>query len=216
MKNDIYSLGKLFLASLLVTLLLPFYAFAQSLPPIPDVGEGICVSGCGTPSTTTLPTATPEEDTTSSTPPLPTPQAIATHLQTAIELDNQTLQKLNEEKYAEVPPIINDAIESLTDVRDSLKTDPASQEVCEDNPKARSKIDRLLQSSIKDHEKAASIINRINIIGVSRMNNYYRNNENKEEESLSKLVESAKRFIKRATTRTHRVSRTMAVCGVRG
>ena len=208
MKNNIYCFIRSFLI-LLLFLLLPFLSFAQSLPPIPDVGEGVCVAGCGsTPSPTFSPLTPPgEEDTTPS--PTPTPPLI-TKLQTANELDNQALEKLNEAKYSEVPPIINDAIDFLNDARDSLKTD----EVCKDNPKAASKIDRSLKSSISDHKRALSNVERINLISVSRVNN---DPQADEEGLISKLVNSAKKFIKRAITRDFRVPNTVgAVCGVRG
>ena len=202
MKTNIYCFIRSFLV-LLFFLLLPFLSFAQSLPPIPDVGEGVCVAGCGsTPSPSFPPLTSPgEEDTT---PP------IITKLQTANELDNQALEKLNEAKYSEVPPIINDAIDSLNDARDSLKTD----EVCKDEPITVSKIDKLLKSSISDHKRALSNVERINLISVSRVNN---DPQADEEGLISKLVNSAKKFIKRAITRTHRIPNTVgAVCGVRG
>ena len=47
MKHNIYFLIRSLLISLLFFLLLPLLSFAQSLPPIPDVGEGVCVSNCG-------------------------------------------------------------------------------------------------------------------------------------------------------------------------
>ncbi|GEM_PF-4827042 len=57
MKNNIYFLNRLLLIPLLFSLLLPFYSFAQSLAPIPDVGPGVCVSNCpdDTPTTTSCP-----------------------------------------------------------------------------------------------------------------------------------------------------------------
>ena len=212
MKNNIYFLIRSFLISLLSFLLIPFISFAQGLAPIPDVGPGVCVSNCGTPSISHTPTPTPDENTipitfptsapSVSPAPSSTPQAIVTQLQTSIELDNQALQKLKEKNYASVPPIINNAIESLTNVRDSLKTDPALKKVCRNKPKAISLINR----SINDHEKALSSIEDIN--------NAPKTSE--EEGLISKLVSSAKKFIKRAITRTHRVSTVGAICGVRG
>lgn len=45
MKNNIHFLIRSLLISSLF-FILPFYSFAQSLPPIPDVGPGVCVSNC--------------------------------------------------------------------------------------------------------------------------------------------------------------------------
>jgi len=46
MKNNNYFLIRLLLVSFLLFQLLPFYSFAQSLSPIPDVGPGVCVANC--------------------------------------------------------------------------------------------------------------------------------------------------------------------------
>lgn len=55
MKNNVYFLIRSLLISLLFFLLLPFYSFAQSLPPIPDVGPGVCVSNCPDDTPTSCP-----------------------------------------------------------------------------------------------------------------------------------------------------------------
>ena len=208
MKNNFYFLIRSFLISLFFFLLLPFLSFAQSLAPIPDVGPGVCVSNCGSSTSHPfpLPIPTPSEDTIPA--PSPTPLTVVNNLKTVAELDNQAIQKLNEEKYAELPPILNDAIESLTDAKDNLETNPASEKVCKDESKAILEIDR----SINDHKKAASIVDRINIIGANRVNNDLKT---KEEGSLLKLVKSAKKFILSGRRHT-RLSTTICVAGVRG
>ena len=67
---------------------------------------------------------------------------------------------------------------------------------------------------LSDHKRALASVERINLIGVSRVNNDLGVDE---EGLLSKLVKSAKKFIKRAITRNFRVPNTVgAVCGVRG
>jgi len=108
MKNNIYFLIRSLLISLLFFLLLPFISFAQSLAPIPDVGEGVCVSNCGdSTSMDSQPTMTSEPLTIS---------IITNSLQTIIGLENQALKKIKEKEYAEAELFINNSIESLMDV----------------------------------------------------------------------------------------------------
>ena len=238
MKNNIYFLIRTLFISLLFSLLLPFHSFAQSLAPIPDVGEGVCVANCpgDTPDIPT-PTSTPasivcpndcsgngscileacfcsvewEGDDCSIPKPTPT-ESTQSHLENAKELNMQALEELNEGKYVEASITIDNTIESLNNVKDSLETDPTVLQFCENKPKTIEKIERSIQSSINNHNKAALVIDRI--IEVTSAANRTNNNPagNKTEELLQKLVKFAKRFL----TRPIRVSNSFAVCGVRG
>lgn len=212
MKNNIYFLIRSFLISFLFLLLLPFLSFAQSLAPIPDVGEGVCVSNCGgntTPDIPTIPSSSEDTSTTSippSTPEEEAIQAVQDNIQNATDLDDQALQKIEEGDYSAVSPLIDDATQSLTDARDSLKTDPDLEQLREDEPKTLSKIDRSLQSSINNHKRASSTIDRI--VNDSKVE--------EDEGLLSRLIKKTKKFLSDAIRREHRVTSTVAVAGVRG
>ncbi|OGI19896.1 MAG: hypothetical protein A3B68_02095 [Candidatus Melainabacteria bacterium RIFCSPHIGHO2_02_FULL_34_12] len=245
MKNNIYFLIRSLLVSLFFFLLLPFHSFAQSLAPIPDVGEGVCVANC--PGTTSpsfpieTPTPTPTPDFTSCpndcsfngicedgicncfegqegddcSIPKSTPTPITqSHLESAKELNMQALQELNEGKYVEAKGTIDDTIESLNNAKDNLRTDPIILEFCEGKPNEINKIERSIQSSINNHEKAASVVDRIIDIQQDSVSTRINNNPNANEEGLlQKLINTAKKYLKR---RPPRVSRSNVVCGVRG
>ncbi len=217
MKNNIYFLIRSLLISLLFFLLLPFISFAQSLAPIPDVGPGVCVGHCGSDTKPTMSSSSGGTDTTPSsedtgTTSIPPPtseeeaiQAVQDNIQNATDLDDQALQKIDEGDYPSVPPIIDDATQSLTDARDSLKTDPDLEQLRGDEPKALSKIDRSLQSSIKNHKKVSSTIDRI----VT--------DPNADEGLLSKLLKKAKRYLSDAINGRRKAQvRTNAIAGIRG
>ena len=210
MKNNIHFLIRSFLTLLLFFLLLPFYSFAQSLAPIPDVGEGVCVANCPD-DTTTIPTPTPTPTPTPITESQPITQS---HLDNAKELNMQALQELNEGKYVEAKGTIDDTIESLNNAKDNLRTDPIILEFCEGKPNEINKIERSIQSSINNHEKAASVVDRIIDIQQDSVSTRINNNPNANEEGLlQKLINTAKKYLKR---RPPRVSRSNVVCGVRG
>lgn len=208
MKIDISSLIKSFPISLVFLFLLPFLSSAQSLPPIPDVGEGECVFNCpvSAPAVSATPTPTPTPDTggTPSISPtsLPSPN-IQTHLQSARDLNKQALKELDEEKYIEASDTIDDTIESLNNAKNSLKTDPIILEMCKSNPKALKIFDRSIQSSINNHTKAASAVERI-IIAPS---------VSEDEGLLQKLRKIAIKFLER---RIPPPRTPTAVCAVRG
>ncbi len=193
MKNNIYLLSKLLFVLLLV-FLLPFSVFAQSLPPIPDVGEGVCVSNCGgSTSMGSQPTMTSEPVTIS---------IITNSLQTIISLENQALKKIKEKEYAEAELFINNSIESLNDAKTILYTDPELKQFRDEKPEIISKLNKSIDKSLKSLEKASSLIVRVN-------------NPATEEGFLSKLIKDVKKALldgRRSVRHTH----SIAVAGVRG
>lgn len=209
MKNNINFLIRSVLFSLLFFLLLPFLSFAQGLPPIPDIGEGVCVSNCGgntTPNIPIIPSSSGGTDTTSSSEKEAI-QAVQDNIQNASELDNQALQKIEEGDYPSVPPIIDDATQSLTDAKDSLNTDPDLEQLREDEPNALLKIDRSLQSSITNHKKVSSTIDRI--VNDPKVD--------EDEGLLLRLLKKAKRFLSEAIIRERKADHTVTVvAAVRG
>ena len=211
MRNNICFLIRSFFIALLFFLLFPLLSFTQSLAPIPDVGPGVCVSNCGhtTPSTFPSPTFTPSEDTSPS--PIPTPPPIVTKLQTAKELNKQAQKELQEGEYVKASTTINDTIQSLSDAKDTFETDLKSI-TCKNKSQA-AKYERSIESSINNHQKAASIVDRIieETSSPNRTNNVLRVNE--DEGLLQKLIRIANRLL---TRRMPRPARTNAVCGVRG
>lgn len=242
MKNNIYFLIRSVFVLLL--LLLPTVSFAQSLAPIPDVGEGVCVANCGNDnssmSTTPIPDfiSCPDDcsgngfcnvdgsctcdfgwtgtncSSSISPAPLPTPEEpiTQTHLESAKELNLQALEELNEGNYVEAKGTINDTIESLNNAKDNLRTDPLILEFCENKPNVIDKIERSIQSSINNHTKAASTVDRI--IDITSTSNRINNilSDSKKEELLQKLL----KFTKKLLGRRIRVSNSFVVCGVRG
>ena len=228
MKNNIYFLIRSFLISLLFFLLLPSLSFAQGLPSIPDVGPTHCVANCGGGNTKpSCPNNCSGSDhgqcnfddgscdcyQTWSGIDCSVPSITQTHLQSATDLNQQALQELNEGKYIEASTTIDNTIESLNNVKDGLRTDPELLEFCKNKPEAINKIERVIQSSINNHKKAASIVDRIIEITseVARINN--NSGVNEEESLLQKLLRAAKRLL---TRRMPKPSTVNAVCGVRG
>jgi hypothetical protein len=204
MKNNVYLLSKLFFVLLLVSLL-PFSVFAQSLAPIPDVGEGVCISNCPSDTPTTFPLPEPEEeDEDISSEASDVIEALETDIQYVVELDDQALQEINEGNYIEAGSLIDSAIESLTDVRDSLNTEPELTELRDDEPKAVSKIDKGLKSSINSHKRASSAIEKINTNPTVEEN----------ESLLSKFIKKTKKYLRDG--RRHTQTTSIAVAGVRG
>ncbi len=194
MKHNIYFLIKSFSILLLFFLLLPFHSLAQSLAPIPDVGEGVCVSNCGdSTSMDSQPTMTSEPLTIS---------IITNNLQTIISLENQALKKIKEKEYAEAESFINNSIESLNDAKTILYTDPELEQFRNEKPEVISKINKSIEKSLKSLEKASSLIVRVN-------------NPETEEGFLSKLIKDVKKALldgRRSVRHTH----SIAVAGVRG
>lgn len=245
MKSNIYFLIRSFLVLLLSSTLLPCISFAQSLAPIPDVGEGVCVANCGN-DTSSMSTPTPIPDfiscpddcsgngfcnidgsctcdfgwtgtncSSSIYPaPLATPEEpiTQTQLESAKELNMQALEELNEGKYVEAKETIDDTIESLNDAKENLRTDPLVLEFCENKPEALDKIERSILSSIKNHTKAASTVDRI--IDITSTSNRINDilSDSKREELLKKLIKFTKRLLGRRIPQV----RSNAVCGVRG
>ena len=141
-------------------------------------------------------------------------QSTQSHLENAKELNMQALEELNEGKYVEAKGTIDDTIESLNNAKDNLRTDPIILEFCEGKPNEINKIERSIQSSINNHEKAASVVDRIIDIQQDSVSTRINNNPNANEEGLlQKLINTAKKYLKR---RPPRVSRSNVVCGVRG
>ncbi|GEM_PF-7042422 len=172
MRNNIYFLIRSLLISLLFFLLLPLLSFAQGLAPIPDVGEGVCVSNCGgSTSMDSQPTMTSEPLTIS---------IITNSLQTIISLENQALKKIKEKEYAEAELLINNSIESLNDAKTILYIYPELEQFRNEKPEVVSKLNKSIDKSLKSLEKASSLIVRVN-------------NPETEEGLLSKLIKGIKK-----------------------
>lgn len=107
-------------------------------------------------------------------------------LQNVVELDIQALQKIQEGDYPSLVPIINNAIESLTNTEHGIIDDIDGLRFTVDvDLDVEIKIDRLLQSAIKNHKKASSTIDRI--VNDPKVQ--------EDEGLLSRLLNKTKRFI---------------------
>ena len=117
-------------------------------------------------------------------------QLIATALVNIIDLDDQALQEIKDEDhsskdYIPLLTLLSIAIQSLIDARDSLETDPDLEQLREDEPRALSKIDRSLKSSINKHKRASKTVEQI-------INNP---KVNEDESFLSRLLKKTKKYL---------------------
>ncbi len=118
-------------------------------------------------------------------------QTIKDNLRNITTLDHQALQKIKEGDYPSVLPIIDDAVESLIDVKDTVRS------VDNLNASKEYNITRLLDSSINNHKKASSTIDRI--INDPQVKEY--------EELLSRLLKDAKKFINDCILSNRKITR---------
>ena len=173
----------------------PFISFAQSLPPIPDVGEGVCVANCGGGNDTAL----PDEPDTSSTQL----NIILNNLKTVPDLEKQAIKKISQKQYTEAETLINNSSDVLNQAKETLNTDPQLEEFRNEKPEVVSKIIRAIDKSLSSLAKASTLIVRINDSGT-------------EESLLSKLIKSAKKVLIDGRRNTIRVTSVMVVAAVRG
>ena len=142
-------------------------------------GNGNCNSGsCSCDAGWTGSDCSVSTSSAPSTPQEEAIQAVQDNIQNAVELDNQALQKIKEGDYPSLVPIIYNAAESLTNARDGIM----HLELTVD---AEIKIDRLLQSAIKNHQKISSTVDRI--VNDPKVQ--------EDEGLLSRLLKKTKKFI---------------------
>lgn len=156
-------LTRSFLVSLLLLLLSPFFSFAQSLAPIPEVGPGVCVSNCGS----NKPTMSSSSGDTNATEEKAL-QSIQDKLQETLDLNSEALKELDQEDYEAVSSTIRAIILNLKNYKVTIKIDPDLSQLRKSKPGLISKINRVISISIIDYKKASSAIDRITQVAIPR------------------------------------------------
>ena len=235
MKNNIYFLTTSLLISLLFCLLLPFLSLAQGLPPIPDVGPGVCVANCGssTPHAFPSPTPLPGTDIPSSDFPVSCPNDCSNNGTCNDEICNCFVDWVGTDCSTlslVAMPVINTHLDNANELNKQALQELNEGKYVEASTSINNTIESL--NNAKDSLKTDPIIvklcegkpkaiNKIERKIQSSINTHLKASstvnriiEITEEESLLQiLLKAANRLL---TRRMPRPARTNAVCGVRG